>query len=398
MKKLLSVVCAFVILACCTCACKAMAEKSADAVWVEGMYRSTATHICDLVLMKYKVYGYITIEDGNVYVTTYMVDTVTPITKDHMLDDCIANRSQSTCEALDNDTYLCTVKYTDRITNESHTLKFDFSFVENGLIVENISTTETSKQETIFAGSYELIEAAKQEINVTEAKTDSDIAETDKDTQIATLNEELAAKNAQIEALNTIVEEKNAQIEDLNAVVADKDLQINELTAAVAEKSTGTVAADLSDMSYAELVKLKVIINNAISSFDNATPEEEIWYNDNNVKITCKKYGILMGSRGVQLKFDFIIENQSENTISAGINNDAANGWAVGTSGNFCDNGLLSGRKMKSTETIYLNDCDVYEFTDLAEYKFVLWVDLDRDSYSDEQLKFEKVITVFPEY
>jgi hypothetical protein len=67
-------------------------------------------------------------------------------------------------------------------------------------------------------------------------------------------------------------------------------------------------------MSYAELVKLKVIISNAISTFDNATPEQEIWYNRNNVKITCTKYGLLMGSRGVQLKFDFIVENESEKT------------------------------------------------------------------------------------
>lgn len=70
----------------------------------------------------------------------------------------------------------------------------------------------------------------------------------------------------------------------------------------------------------------------------------------------------------------------------------------VGTTGNFCDNGLPSGRKIKSTETIYLNECDVHEFADLAEYKFVLWVDLDKDSYSDERLEFERVITVFPEY
>lgn len=309
MKKLLSVVCAFVILACIAWDGKAMADKSADTVWVEGMYRSTATHMCDLVLMKYKVYGYITIEDGNVYVTTYMVDTVTPITKDHMLDDCIANRSRSTCEVIDNDTYLCTVKYTDRITKESHTLEFDFSFVENGLIVENVSTTETSKQETIFAGSYDLVEVTKQEISTPNTEADSDMAETDKDTQIMALNEELAAKNAQIEALNTIVEEKNAQIEGLNAVVADKDMQIDTLTAALEEKTTDTATNDLSNMSYAELVKLKVIINNAISAFDNATPEQEIWYNKNNVKITCTKYGLLMGSRGVQLKFDFIVEN-----------------------------------------------------------------------------------------
>ena len=398
MKKLLSVVCAFVILAYSACAGRAMADKSADAVWVEGMYRSTATHMCDLVLMKYKVYGYITVEDGNVYVTTYMVDTVTPITKAHMIDDCIADRSRSTCEVIDNDTYLCTLKYTDRITKESHTLKFDFSFVENGLIVENVSTTEPNKQETIFVGRYELVEAAKQESRTPNAEADSDIAESDKDTQIMALNEELAAKNTQIEALNITLEEKNAQIEGLNAVIADKDMQIDTLTAALAEKSTDTATTDLSDMSYSELVKLKVIINNAISAFENTTPEQEIWYDDNNVKITCTKYGLVMGSRGVQLKFDFIVENKSEKTIWAGINEDAANGWMVGTTGNFCDNGLPAGRKIKSTQTIYLNDCDVYEFADLAEYKYVLWVDLDRDSYSDERLEFERVITVFPEY
>lgn len=106
-----------------------------------------------------------------------------------------------------------------------------------------------------------MVEATKQEISTPNADDDSDMAETDNDTQIAALTEELAAKSAQIETLNTLMEEKNAQIEGLNAVIADKDAQIDTLTAALTEKSTDTATTDLSDMSYGELVKLKVIIN-----------------------------------------------------------------------------------------------------------------------------------------
>lgn len=136
----------------------ALEEENQKNVWVEGLYRSDKTHVTDLILMKYNVYGYIEISGKNIYVGTYMSETVTPITGAKVSIDALANDSRSMCEAIDNDTYRCTVKYTDRITKEEHTLTFTFTFTGDSLNIEDVSTTETKGQETIFAGKYSLYE------------------------------------------------------------------------------------------------------------------------------------------------------------------------------------------------------------------------------------------------
>jgi len=216
----------------------------------------------------------------------------------------------------------------------------------------------------------------------------------DKTAQIENLNADVADKATQIEDLNADVADKTAQIENLNADIVDKDAKLNNLLLA----SAISPETDIAELSYDELIDLKVVISNAISAFENTAEGQEIWYDDNNVKITCVKYGLRMGYSSVELKFDFIIENNSEKSIWAGINSDFANGWAVGTHGNFCDNELQAGKKMKSTQTIYLKNCDINGFEDLAKYEFVFWVDLDEQSYSDDRLEFNREISVFPIY
>lgn len=157
---------------------------------------------------------------------------------------------------------------------------------------------------------------------------------------------------------------------------------------------------DIDSMSLEELLKLKIRVNDAISALKTKSDSgAEVWYDDNNVKITCVKYGLKMSYSGtVTIVFDFIVENNSDKAIWAGINHDYANGWAVNTSGNFCNNSLAAGKKLKSSQTVYLKDCDIESFDDLSLYEYVLWVDLDEEDWSNGRNEFDRVLTVFPEY
>jgi len=197
-----------------------------------------------------------------------------------------------------------------------------------------------------------------------------------------------------------MIDFSNYSNDELNNLYgAIKNEMTNRESLELVELAKLTAEVDIPELSYEDLVDLKVRISNAISLFDNTTPEQEVWYDENNVKITCVKYGLKMGYGDVvQLNFDFIVENNSEKSIWAGISEDYANGWAVGTHGNFCDNELAPGKKIKSTETIYIEDCDVYNFEDLAKYEFVLWVDLDEKDSSNSKIELNKEITTFPVY
>lgn len=154
---------------------------------------------------------------------------------------------------------------------------------------------------------------------------------------------------------------------------------------------------DLDGYGYRELVDLKVALYNKLLEYDMNRPEKETWYDDGSIKIVCSHYGI--EDRGyLCLKFDFIIENNSEKTIWAGIKQDFINDWAVGTTGNICENGLAPGKKMLYTEKIVFPSKLNLKSEDLARYEYVFWVDADEEDWDNEEFLFNRTLDVFPSY
>lgn len=144
----------------------------------------------------------------------------------------------------------------------------------------------------------------------------------------------------------------------------------------------------------AKLVEFASLNDNEQESVAQAF-EPEVWFDQGGVKITCIGYGYKEGYSTPYLEFDFIVENNGQTEMWAGFDDDSVNDWAMGTGGNFCDNGLLPGKKLKTKQTVYLTNCEVESIEDIEKYEFDMWVDLNTDSYDDERIIVHKVITEF---
>ncbi|MBQ6232045.1 MAG: hypothetical protein IJJ80_00890 [Clostridia bacterium] len=123
-----------------------------------------------------------------------------------------------------------------------------------------------------------------------------------------------------------------------------------------------------------------------------------LWFSKDGVKIYCINYGLSQEWYGPAIRFDFAIENKSEKVINAGFNNDYANGWSIGTIGNFCNNEVLIGKRMRGNQQIDLEKAEITDLSQLEEYEFNFWVLMDNDNYLRSRVEFKMKIDEFPIY
>ena len=127
--------------------------------------------------------------------------------------------------------------------------------------------------------------------------------------------------------------------------------------------------------------------------------DQNTWYEDSLVQIKCTKYGIVTDETGViKIRFDLSVENNSNNTIIAGITDDFCNGVRIGTTGNFTNNGLSAHETLNTSLTVSLEPLMLQSMEEIMEYKFAVWVDNDASSTNDEQTFVDRTITEFSLY
>ena len=161
-------------------------------------------------------------------------------------------------------------------------------------------------------------------------------------------------------------------------------------------KSNPTVMDDISTTSIQEQKTNELIETQPnTTAIAETSLQEELWYDENGVKIICKKYGLNL-STYPSIQFELYVENNTEKSIWAGIKEDYLNGWKIGTTGNFCDNGLAPGMKTQQTQNVYIYDCGIEDITEVKDYEFTLWVDLDSNDYSNNQIEIQKRFDTFP--
>lgn len=123
-----------------------------------------------------------------------------------------------------------------------------------------------------------------------------------------------------------------------------------------------------------------------------------LWYSKDGVKIYCINYGLSEEWYGPAIRFDFAIENKSDKVINAGFNNDYANGWSIGTIGNFCNNEVFVGKRMRGDQQIDLEKAEITDLSQLEEYEFNFWVLMDNDNYPSSMVEIKMKIDEFPMY
>ena len=122
----------------------------------------------------------------------------------------------------------------------------------------------------------------------------------------------------------------------------------------------------------------------------------EIWYDNNGVTITCLGYAMDADASSPKLYFDLLVENNSSTDIWAGIHEDYLDGWKIGATGNFCDNGLAAGHRIRSIQKVYLEYSGIEDLSNVQTYEFKLWVDLDKDNSSNPRQEFNFTIPQIP--
>lgn len=152
-------------------------------------------------------------------------------------------------------------------------------------------------------------------------------------------------------------------------IIARTGLEMMIYPANLSATPAAPEAIDLSSMSQSELRRLVDDVRRAMIAYEYPAKEGEVVYDDQGVKITLMNWRM----EDVEIKFDSIVENNSDATISVDLDETAVNGWPKDVSFYAF---LEPGKNGKDADSIdYMGESGIATLEDFESFSFKVVVE-----------------------